>query len=70
MAAAILFIGWNLTGALDEFRRVEVGFATSAVALALMLYALYRSPYARAEDVVRPGSPAEVEARLIVEEMG
>ena len=64
------FLAWNLTDFLDEFRRVEVGFAASAVALSLMLYWLYRSPYARSEDVVAPGSPAEVEARLAVTEEG
>ncbi len=62
------FLAFNLTDVLDEFRRVEVGFAAFAVALALMLYWLYRSPYTRAEDVVAPGSPAEVEARLAVTE--
>jgi len=68
VAAATLFIGWYLLGALDELRRVEIGFAVSAVALALMMYALYRVPGGRSEDVVRPGSPAEVEARLAAAE--
>jgi O-antigen/teichoic acid export membrane protein len=64
------FLAWNLTDFLDEFRRVEVGFAASAVALSVMLYWLYRSPYARTADVVTPDSPAEVEARLAMTEEG
>jgi O-antigen/teichoic acid export membrane protein len=62
------FLAWNLTDFLDEFRRVEVGFAAAAIALSLTLYWLYRSPYARPEDIVTPGSPAEIEARLAVTE--
>ena len=68
VAAAVVFVGWNLSGALDEFRRVEVGFLVCASALALMLYALYRSSHVRAEDIVLPDSPAEVEARLAAAE--
>ena len=49
---------------LDEFRRVEVGFAGAAALLCGLLYLLYRRPRARPEDVVEPGSPQELEARL------
>ena len=49
---------------LDEFRRVEVGFAGAAALLCGLLYLLYRRPRARPEDVVEPGSPQEIEARL------
>jgi O-antigen/teichoic acid export membrane protein len=65
---AAAFLAWNLTGAFDEFRRVEIGFAAGALALSVLLYALYRSPVGRPEDVVAPGSPAEVEARLVATE--
>jgi O-antigen/teichoic acid export membrane protein len=63
---AAAFLAWNLTGAFDEFRRVEVGFAAAAVTLSLALYWLYRSPQVRPEDVIAPDSPAEIEARLAV----
>jgi O-antigen/teichoic acid export membrane protein len=65
---AIGFLAWNLTDFLDAFRRVEIGFAGAALALSVLLYALYRSPHARADDVVAPDSPAELEARLAVSE--
>ena len=61
---ALAFIGWNLLPVLDEFRRVEVGFAGAAVLLCGLLYLLYRRPRVRPEDVVEPGSPQELEARL------
>ncbi len=61
---ALAFIGWNLLPVLDEFRRVEVGFAGAAVLLCGLLYLLYRRPPARPADVVEPGSPQELEARL------
>jgi O-antigen/teichoic acid export membrane protein len=68
---ALGFLAWNLTGVLDEFRRVEVGFVGSALALSLLLLWLYRSRHARAEDVIAPDSPAELEARLAAtEEVG
>ena len=64
VGCALAFIGWNLLPVLDEFRRVEVGFAGAAVLLSGLLYLLYRRPRARPEDVVEPGSPQELEARL------
>jgi hypothetical protein len=57
-------VSWTLLPVLDEFRRVEVGFAGAAVVLCGLLYLLYRRPHARPEDVVRPDSPQELEARL------
>jgi O-antigen/teichoic acid export membrane protein len=64
-ACAAGFVAWTLLPIIgDEFRRVEVGFTGAAVVLCGLLYLLYRSPVARAEDVVRPDSPQEVEARL------
>jgi O-antigen/teichoic acid export membrane protein len=64
VGCALAFIGWNLLPVLDEFRRVEVGFAGAAALLCGLLYRLYRRPRARPEDVVGPGSPQELEARL------
>jgi O-antigen/teichoic acid export membrane protein len=58
------FVVWNLIPAFDEFRRVEVGFAVAAGALAVLLYLLYRHPHVRPEDVPAPDSPEELEARL------
>jgi glucose dehydrogenase len=60
------FICWNLLPVLDEFRRVEVGFAGAAALLFGLLYLLYRHPpkTPRPGDVVEPGSPEEIEARL------
>jgi O-antigen/teichoic acid export membrane protein len=64
VGCALAFVGWNLLPVLDEFRRVEVGFAGAAVVLSGLLYLLYRRPRARPQDVVEPGSPQELEARL------
>jgi O-antigen/teichoic acid export membrane protein len=64
VACALAFVAWDLLPVLDEFRRVEVGFAGAAALLCGLLYLLYRSPHARPEDVVEPGSPQELEARL------
>ena len=64
MICASGFLAWNLTDVLTAFRRVETGFTGAALALALLLYLVYRSPSARPQDAVRPDSPAEVEARL------
>jgi gas vesicle GvpC-like protein len=67
-ACAVAFVVWNLLPVLDEFRRVEVGFAVAAALLCSLLYALYRHPPARPMDLVRPGSPQELEARLAAAE--
>jgi O-antigen/teichoic acid export membrane protein len=61
---AVAFIAWNLLPVLDEFRRVEAGFAGAAALLCGLLYLLYRRPRVHPRDVVRPGSPQELEARL------
>jgi O-antigen/teichoic acid export membrane protein len=60
------FVACSLLPVLDEFRRVEVGFAGAAALLCGLLYLLYRRPpdTPRPEDVVAPGSPEEIEARL------
>jgi O-antigen/teichoic acid export membrane protein len=64
VGCALAFIGWNLLPVLDAFRRVEVGFAGAAALLCGLLYLLYRHPRVRPGDVVEPGSPQELEARL------
>jgi O-antigen/teichoic acid export membrane protein len=64
VACAVGFIVWNLVGEGDVFRQVEVGFAVGAAALCGLLYLLYRSPHPRAEDLLAPDSPREIEARL------
>jgi O-antigen/teichoic acid export membrane protein len=66
VACAAGFVAWNLIPVLDEFRRVEVGFAGAAALLCTLLYLLYRHPpkVPRPEDLVAPGSPEEIEARL------
>jgi O-antigen/teichoic acid export membrane protein len=64
VGCALAFIGWTLLPVMDEFRRVEVGFAGAAALLCALLYVLYRRPRARPEDVVQPDSPLEIEARL------
>jgi O-antigen/teichoic acid export membrane protein len=64
IACAAAYVGWNLLPVLDEFRRVEVGFALAAAILSGLLFVLYRRPHPRADDVMRPDSPQELEARL------
>jgi O-antigen/teichoic acid export membrane protein len=62
---AALFIAWNFVPLVgDEFRRVEIGFTLTAGVLLTLLYAIYRRPHERAEDVPAPGSPEELELRL------
>lgn len=64
IGCALAYIGWNLLPILDQFRRVEVGFALAAAVLCGLLYILYRRPHPRPEDAVRPDSPEELEAQL------
>jgi len=59
-----LFVLINLIGPGDPFRDVEVGYLISSALLALLLYAVYRRPEPRLEDLVEPGSAEEVQARL------
>ena len=65
IACAALFVAWNFVPLVgDEFRRVEIGFTLTAGILLTLLYAIYRRPHERAEDVPAPGSPEELELRL------
>lgn len=65
IACAGFFILWNFLPIVgDEFRRVEIGFALTAGVLFALLYALYRRPHGRAEDIPREGSTEELELRL------
>jgi O-antigen/teichoic acid export membrane protein len=67
-ASALVFLAWNLLPVLDEFRRVETGFAGGAGILCGLLYLLYRRPRGRPEDVPAPGSPQELELELAAAE--
>jgi O-antigen/teichoic acid export membrane protein len=64
IGCALAYAVWNLIPVLEEFRRVEVGFALAAATLCGLLYVLYRRPHPRPEDAMRPDSPQEIEARL------
>jgi hypothetical protein len=64
-ACAAGFLAWSLIGIVeDPARRIEVGFAAAAAALCVLLWRAYSDPRARPEDVPRPGSAEEIEARL------
>jgi O-antigen/teichoic acid export membrane protein len=65
IACAVVFIGWNFVPLVEnENHRVEIGFTLAAGVLLALLYLVYRRPHERAEDVPRPDSPEELEARL------
>jgi len=64
IGCALAYVGWNLLPVLDEFRRVEVGFALAAAILCALLFLVYRGAGARPEEAMRPDSPEEIEARL------
>jgi O-antigen/teichoic acid export membrane protein len=65
LGCAAIFVAWNFLPLIgDEFRRVEVGFTLSAGLLLALLFAIYRRPHERAEDVPEAGSPEELEVRL------
>jgi O-antigen/teichoic acid export membrane protein len=62
---AAFFVGWCFLAPIgEEFRRVEIGFSVSALLLLGLLFAIYRRPHERPEDVPQPGSAEELEARL------
>ncbi len=62
IGCAAFFVGWCLLPVIsDEYRRVEIGFTLTAASLLALLYAIYRRPIERAEDVPDPGSSEELE---------
>jgi hypothetical protein len=65
IGCAALFVAWCLLPVVaEEFRRVEIGFAGTAGVLLVLLYAIYRRPRERVEDVPGAGSSEELETRL------
>ena len=65
IGCAAFFVAWCLVPVIgDEFRRVEIGFTATAAALCTLLYAIYRRPHERTEDVPGPGSAQELEGQL------
>ena len=71
IGCAVLFVAWCFLAPIgDEFRRVEVGFVLAAGLLLALLFAIYRRPHARAEDVPLAGSAEAVEARLAAVDEG
>jgi O-antigen/teichoic acid export membrane protein len=65
IGCAALFVAWCVLAPLgDEFRRVEIGFVLAAGLLLALLFAIYRRPHERVEDVPVAGSGEALEARL------
>ena len=62
IGAALSFVAFNLTGALDPELRVEVAFTGATAALALVLG--YLATRAAAGSPLGPGSPDELHARI------
>jgi O-antigen/teichoic acid export membrane protein len=68
---AAFFVAWCFLAPIaEEFRRVEVGFAVSALLLLALLALIYRRPHERAEDVPAAGSSEELETRLAAVDEG
>jgi O-antigen/teichoic acid export membrane protein len=71
ISCAAFFIGWCFLPLIgDEFRRVEIGFALTAGLLLSLLFAIYRRPVERPEDVPEAGSTHELEAQLAAADEG
>jgi O-antigen/teichoic acid export membrane protein len=68
ITCAAIFIAWNFVPIVsNEQRRVEFGFLIAAGVLFLLLYWVYRRPRdGHPEDMPKPGSPEELEARLAI----
>jgi O-antigen/teichoic acid export membrane protein len=64
LLCAAAFVAWCLAPVLSEVRRVEIGYLGGAALLCALLYWVYRAPKPRAEDIMAPGSPEELEARI------
>ncbi|MEX0971673.1 MAG: hypothetical protein WDZ46_00260 [Solirubrobacterales bacterium] len=70
-ACAAFFVAWCFLAPIgEEFRRVEVGFAVSALLLLALLFVAYRRPRERPEDVPAAGSSEELETRLAAADEG
>jgi hypothetical protein len=68
---AAFFVAWCFAAPIaDEFRRVEVGFAASALLLFGLLLLIYRRPHERPEDIPTAGSSEELETRLAAADEG
>ncbi|MBW8059594.1 MAG: hypothetical protein FVQ78_04520 [Solirubrobacterales bacterium] len=71
IGCAAFFIAWCFLPLIaDEFLRVEIGFATTAGLLLALLYAIYRRPHERLEDVPALDSAEELEAQLAAVDEG
>jgi O-antigen/teichoic acid export membrane protein len=71
VACAAFFVAWCFLAPIgDEFRRVEVGFAVVALLLLGLLFAIYRRPRERLEDVPKIGSTEELETQLAAADEG
>jgi O-antigen/teichoic acid export membrane protein len=68
VGCAVGFVAFNLLPILTDYRRVEIGFALAAAVLCTLLYAVYRNPRGRPEDVPEPGSAIELELELAAAE--
>jgi O-antigen/teichoic acid export membrane protein len=66
LTCAVVFIGWNFLPIVsNEQRRVEIGFLLAAAVLFGLLWWVYAHPKEdHPEDVPKPGSAEELEARL------
>lgn len=64
IAATALFVVFNISGALDPVRAVEVGFTASAALLAGLLYLLYRNPSPSPDEAIEPDSIRELQTTL------
>ncbi len=71
VACAAFFVAWCFLAPIgDEFRRVEIGFAVAALLLLGLLFAIYRRPRERLEDVPQAGSTEELETQLAAADEG
>jgi O-antigen/teichoic acid export membrane protein len=71
IACAGAFVAWCFLAPIgDEFRRVEIGFALAAGLLLCLLFAIYRRPRERVEDLPTAGSSQELETQLAAADEG
>ncbi len=71
IVSAVIFVAWLALADIDDVgRKVEIGFLFAAILLTSLLYLIYRRPHGHEEDVPRPGSAEEVEAKLAAADEG